>query len=140
MSSSHTPERPVTVTVVLVLTYLAGLFDVFVGGALWFLADDAEFREPTGMAHDTISAIAAVFVSLGLVTVAVGVALARGSRVARVLVTASMTLRLAAAVYGLLTIGLQAAAESLIDIVLALAVVEMLWTNRATAFFIGSRS
>ena len=135
MSEASVRERPGTVTAVVVLTYLAGVFDVIAGGVVWALAGNNSLQEASGQAKGALTTVAIVYIVLGVVTILVGFLLAQGSPVARMLVTILMVLRIAAAVYGLVVVGLSGAAESIIAIVIAVTVIALLWNQRATAYF-----
>jgi hypothetical protein len=140
MSAPSVRERPGTVTAVVVLTYLAGIFDVIAGGVIWALAGNNSLQEASGQAKGALTTVAIVYIVLGAVTILVGFLLAQGSPVARMLVTILMVLRIGAAVYGLIVVGLSGATESIIAIVIAVTVVALLWNQRATEYFNSPRA
>jgi low temperature requirement protein LtrA len=139
MSQTTAPERPGTVTTVMVLTYLAGFFDIVGAVVLFAVAGNSSLRDATGQSTGTLTTMAVVSIVLGLVTIGVGTLLGRGAPIARILVTVLMTLRIVAALATMALIGLAAAGEALIGLVLAVVVIAFLWTRRATEFFSAAR-
>jgi membrane-associated HD superfamily phosphohydrolase len=135
MSVSSGRERPGTVTTVVVLTILAGVFDVIAGGVVWALAGNNTLQDAAGQSKTTLTTLAIVNIVLGLITIGVGLMLSSGSRLGRMLVTIVMVLRIGVASVGLFMIGLSGAAESLIAIAVGVVVLALLWNNRANEFF-----
>lgn len=137
MTTTTTPtrERPGTVTAVVVLTYLAGVFDVIAGGVIWALAGNDSLQEAVGQSRGSLTTAAIVNIVIGLVTIGVGAMLAGGSPVARMLVTVLMVIRIGAAAFILALVGLSGAAEAIIAIVIAVTVIALLWNAKASAWF-----
>lgn len=135
MSTSPAPERPGTVTTVVILTYLAGFLDVVAGVVVWALAGSSELQEAVGTGKGTLTTMAIVYIVIGLVTIGVGAMLSGGSSLARILVTILMTIRIVAAISGLALLGLSGASESIMALALSLVVIMLLWNGRASEFF-----
>ena len=137
MTTTTTPtrERPGTVTAVVVLTYLAGVFDVIAGGVIWALAGNDSLQEAVGQSRGSLTTAAIVNIVIGLATIGVGAMLAGGSPVARMLVTVLMVIRIGAAAFILALVGLSGAAEAIIAIVIAVTVIALLWNAKASAWF-----
>ncbi len=80
---------------------------------------------------------AIVGIIIGVLTIAVGVGLLRGSRVARVIATIFLVLSLASAIYSIV-LGIAAPGSIVVPIIsgfLALIALILLWTSRASSFF-----
>ena len=73
---------------------------------------------------------------LGLITAAVASRLGRGGNGARMIVSAIQVLHIAGALANVMTSGSSSATGSgVLSIVLALAILALLWNSRANAFF-----
>ncbi|MDF2665070.1 MAG: outer rane receptor protein mostly Fe transport [Microbacterium sp.] len=125
-------RRPVAVTVAIMLVYIGGLLNTALG-VLVLLSR----YEVTADLVLPVSLIGAATILLGLLTIAGGSALSRGSRLARTLLTAYLSV----------LVVLQAAAMALTELdatlaaalVAALAVIAALWIPRnARRYFIRS--
>ncbi len=130
-----TRERPGTVTAVVVLTYLAGVFDVIAGGVIWALAGNDTLQEAAGQSRGSLTTAAIVSIVIGLITIGVGAMLAGGSPVARMLVTILMVIRIGVAVFVLVVVGLSGAAEAIIAMVISVTIIALLWNARASTWF-----
>jgi hypothetical protein len=122
------------VTLVAVIVWITGALQV-IGGVIGLITSSttAEVNGVPGSAG-SIAATAIVSIVLGLITVAVGVALLRGSQLARVLTTIVLALNLASAVY--LIAGVPSSLwQGVINGVLALIGIILLYTRSANAYF-----
>ncbi|MDQ1124198.1 hypothetical protein [Microbacterium trichothecenolyticum] len=129
MTTPAERRRPVAVTVAIVLVYVGGLLNTAFG--IIVLLSRYEVTPDLVL---PVSLVGAATILLGLLTVAGGSALARGSRLARNLLTA----------YLAVLVALQAAAMALTELdpvltvalVAALAVIAALWVpRRARRYF-----
>ena len=125
-----TTERPGTVTVVIVLTWLAAVSNILSGLVLFALANNAELLQAQDATPGEVQAIAVTWLVFAAATAAVAVGLAKGRSVARLLVTILMVLHIAAAVWAATALGTPALAEALIDFVIAALVLAFLWNGR----------
>ncbi|WP_062516903.1 hypothetical protein [Demequina gelatinilytica] len=130
-------DRPGSVTIVSALTWLAAAMDLIAGAALiWLyyhpedLSDEIEAGNLLWYGLTTLA--------IAVFTAAVAAGLAMGSQGARVLVILVMIVRIAAAAYGLGSIGGTFALQAAIEIPLALVVIALLSTRRASAWFRGA--
>jgi hypothetical protein len=117
--------RPGGVTLVSILAWISGLLQLIGGIVLLF----------TPAISSTAVMIAAwVAIVLGIITIAVGVGLWRGSPVARVIATIVFLLNLVNAIIGMFTasIGIWPA---LVNMLLAAIGLALLWTKAASDFF-----
>ena len=121
-------QRPAGVTVVAVIVWIQGLLTA-IGGLLSLLG------APTHGAQATAYLTAGIIgIVLGLVTIAVGAALLRGSNGARILTTIVLVISLLNAVYTLVVLPLNAWSP-IVNGLLALIGIALLYTRRASAFF-----
>lgn len=130
---SNAIARPGGVTLVAVLTWIAGLLDVLGGTILLFQTSVAATVEQFGGASQLI-ATAIVTIGIGVVVIAIAGGLLRGSPGARIVVTVFQVLSIVSGVF--LAIAYPAGAiGEYIGIALSLVVIALLWTGRANAFF-----
>lgn len=132
---SNTIARPGGVTLVAVLTWIAGLLDVLGGTILLFQTSVAATVAEFGGASQLIAS--AIFsILIGVVVIAIAGGLLRGSPSARIVVTVFQVLSIAGGVF--LAIAYPAGAiGEYIGIAVSLVVIFLLWTGRANAFFRG---
>ena len=119
--------RPAGVTLIAVIVWINGLLSI-IGGIVGLV---------TGGSAALVAAIVSIII--GVLTIAVGVGLLRGSRVARVIATIFLVLSLASAIYSIV-VGVAAPGSIIVPIisgVLALVALIMLWSSRASSFFRG---
>ncbi|GAA2228716.1 hypothetical protein N1031_05775 [Herbiconiux moechotypicola] len=121
-------RRPAGVTLVAVIVWIQGLFTLL-GGIFSLVAAPAG-----GELAGPLAASAIISIILGVITIAVGVGLLRGSGVARVLTTIVLLLSIANAIYVLLA---QPATilGPVVSALLAVVGLIMLYTSRANAYF-----
>ena len=121
-------KRPTGVTVVAVIVWIQGLFTA-IGGLLSTLA------APTHGAQASVYLTAGIIgIILGLITIAVGAALLRGSNGARILTTIVLVISLLNAVYTLIVLPFNTWSP-IINGLLALVGIVLLYTRQASAFF-----
>lgn len=127
-------RRPFGVTVVVVVTVLSAVFDeVFGVLALVAVARGQTFQTITDD-PETLGYAGWALVVIGLVNVALAVALARGVNIARLLVTLVAVTRFG---LGLLLVSQYGAEEvqGLLAVVVTLATLYLLWNHSASEFF-----
>jgi hypothetical protein len=130
---SNSVARPGGVTLIAVLVWISGALDILGGTILLFQTSVASTVEQFGGASQLIvSALATILIGAVVIVVAVG--LMRGSNGARIVVTVFEVVSIAISVF--LAIAYPAGAiGEYIGIALALVVIALLWTGRASAFF-----
>lgn len=130
------PSRPGSVTVVVVLTWLYAI-GMLLGGALWLFAagNDSAVAE-LDVNASTVTIYGWTFIVFGVVTMLTAAALGRGSRLARFIITAVMTLRIAVDVFGLLSISGYPGWQAGISIAWAVVIVALLHNRRASLWFL----
>ncbi|WP_062297284.1 hypothetical protein [Demequina maris] len=131
-------RRPASVTLVSALTWIAAGLDLILGALMiWFYYNPDDLS--SSINADNLLWYGLTTLVMGVFTAAVAAGLAMGSQGARVLVIIVMVLRIAGAAYGLGRVGGEVAWQAAIEIVLALAVIGLLSTRRASAWFRGTR-
>ena len=134
---SATPAaRPGSVTLVAALTWIAAILDLIAGAALIWLSFNLDSIDTT-LTEGSVRWYGYGTLFVGILTAAVAAGLAMGSQGARVLVIIVMVLRLAAAGYALLALGGVISWQGIVGVVIALTVIALLSTRRASDFFRG---
>ena len=121
--------RPAGVTLVAVIVWITGLLQI-IGAIFGLIAVGSLAEGVRGLAAASLI----VTLIIGVITIAAGVGLLRGSNVARVLVTIFLVLSIASAIYSLVSGG-SSIALPIVTAVLALLGIILLFTGRASAFF-----
>lgn len=127
-------QRPLGVTIVAVLAWISGLFNI-IGGILLIISGLATTSQNRGLSVTT----AIISILIGIVVIIVSLGLFRGSNGARIIVTVVFVLNIVNAVVQLFShtesvwTAIVAALPSIIGLVL-------LYTKSANAFFDGSRA
>jgi hypothetical protein len=126
-------KRPGGVTLVAVLTWISGLLDIIGGVLLLFQTSAAATVEAFGGSSQLIaSAIGSILIGTLVVIVANG--LLRGSAGARMVITVVQIISIAAAIFIAIAYPAGAIAE-FFGAAVAVVVLALLWTGRASAFF-----
>ncbi|MBN9111579.1 MAG: hypothetical protein J0I34_22695 [Pseudonocardia sp.] len=125
-------HRPGSVTLVVVLTWISALLSSL-WGLIILLLSPATGSLAYGRAYFVVGVVLLVF---GLITAAVASRLGKGGNGARMLVSALQVLQIAGAIAGIATAGgTSTVGQSVLTIVLAFAILGLLWNSRANAFF-----
>lgn len=135
MTAPAAPRRPGTVTAVVVLTWLTAALDLIAGATLLAFVGDRTYQDAMGLDEDALRAYAIGTLVMGALVALVAYVLAKGSRLARVLVSALMVVRIALHMFGIIAVGTTALFEGIIGVVFAVLVLVLLWNERANAWF-----
>ena len=134
MSTPMRAPRPGSVTVVVFLTWVIALITIIGGVSLLLLGEDT--LVDLGITSSNVTLYAWIEIGWGVVVALVAMGLARGSGFARFLVTMLMLIRIVSAVFAALAIpGTTGFWTVVISGGIAVIILSMLWTARATAFF-----
>ena len=125
--------RPGTVTFVAVLAYINGVLNI-VGGVVILFTRDQMVRASNAGAIAGITTSAILAIILGIVILVVARGLLNGSRFARGLVTVVMILN---AVGGVILLFSLQFFSGILEILWAVVMLSLLYTQRANAFFAG---
>lgn len=123
--------RPGTVTFVAVLAYINGVLNI-VGGVVILFTRDQMARASSAGAQAGLITSAILAIILGIVILVVARGLLNGSRFARGLVTVVMILN---AIGGLLLLFSFQFFSGILEILWAVVMLSLLYTQRANAFF-----
>ncbi|WP_426623468.1 DUF7144 family membrane protein [Leifsonia sp. McL0607] len=125
------PNRPGSVTFVAVLAYINGVLNIIGGVVILFTRDSMVRASDAGaLAGITTAAIASII--LGIVILIVARGLLNGSRFARGLVTVVMILN---AISGVLLMFSLQFFSGILEILWAVVMLSLLYTQRANEFF-----
>ena len=134
MMASTPAPRPASVTLVMVLTWIVAFLTIL--GGLLFLFISASVLEEAGISKGDATTIGIVELVLGVIIALVAKGLGSGNNFARLLVSLLMVLRLGVTVWAAVVLWGQAGFWSVaLAGLLALAVLGLLWNNRANLFF-----
>lgn len=125
--------RPGTVTFVAVLAYINGVLNI-VGGVVILFTRDQMVRASNAGAIAGITTAAILSIVLGIVILIVARGLLNGSRFARGIVTVVMILN---AVGGFLLLFTGQFFSAILELLWAVVMLSLLYTQRANAFFAG---
>ena len=127
-------ERPASVTIVVVLTWVVAILAII--GGLFALFSPSTYIGELGWSNSQVRLQGAITVIVGLITAILANMLGSGSKFARLLGSLLMILRLiGGALLALLSFGSVAFWVGITSALLALVVLWMLWNARAGAFF-----
>lgn len=130
---SNSVDRPGGVTLVAVLTWIGGALDILGGTILLFQTSIASTVEQFGGASQLI-ATAIFSILVGAVVIVVAVSLMRGRSWARIVITIFEAISIMSSIF--LAIAYPAGAiGEYFGIAIALVIIALLWTRRASAFF-----
>ncbi len=129
-------SRPVSVTIVVVLTWVIGL--VTIGDGVWLMFGPDSRLESLGINTDRSVTTGLIYIVTGLLVVVFASSLASGSRVARGLISLLMLFRF---VLGAIAVGVlwghsvaYMLTASIVPLV-SLLILYLLWNARASAWF-----
>lgn len=130
---SNSVDRPGGVTLVAVLTWIGGALDILGGTILLFQTSIASTVEQFGGASQLI-ATAIFSILVGAVVIVVAVSLMRGRSWARIVITIFEAISIMSSIF--LAIAYPAGAiGEYFGVAIALVIIALLWTRRASAFF-----
>ncbi|MRX44430.1 hypothetical protein [Agromyces kandeliae] len=126
-------SRPVTITIIGVLAFIAGAIDMVSGVILFFLLAVPEVVDGFGGTGQLITAAIASIV-VGLITAVLAGGLLRGSQPARLIVTVLQVISIIGSLF-LAVAYLGIPVGEWIGLAVSALVVILLWTPKASAFF-----
>ena len=121
-------------TIVVVLTYISGIMSILGGVLLLLVSHNTNVEAQLGAGSGVLLTVGILSIIIGLATILVARGLRHGNRRSRLLVTIVEALQIIASVVALFT----AASQSLsliVQIVVAAAVIALLWSGSAKPFF-----
>lgn len=133
MSASTPVPRPASVTIVVVLTWLAAIGSL-ISGALALLLSDSALAE-AGVERPTATTYGWIEIVLGVVIALVAIGLGRGNTLARVLISGLMVLRIVIGIWAMFVLPNSIVTGAIVAGI-ALIVLILLWNQKANAFFL----
>ncbi|MFF3063604.1 hypothetical protein ACFVQ3_03515 [Oerskovia sp. NPDC057915] len=131
------PARPTSVTVAVVLTWIAAVTDMAGSVALFFLAGDAAVVDALAATRAEIQFFALLSLVVGVLVALVALGLQTRGRWALMAVTFVMLVRIGIGVYSLLRFGPHQLTGAVLTIVVALLVLALLWNGASRRYFRG---
>lgn len=128
-------RRPGGVTLLAVLIVISGLLQLMVAIGVLIARGDSEFVRQTGVSQGAWLWVGIVGIVIAIVYLLVARGLMRGNALARGLATLSALLSLATGLWGVVTYGGNLQWSSILSVAVALIVLGLLWSSRASAFF-----
>jgi hypothetical protein len=133
--STAQEKRPVTITLIGGLAFLAGAIDMISGVLLFFRLPNEEIVANFGGSGGLIAAAIGSIV-VGLVTVVLAGGLLRGSWVARMVITVLQVLSIIGSLFlAVAYIGDPTVVGEWLGLVVSVALLILLWTPKASRFF-----
>jgi hypothetical protein len=127
-------RRPGSVTIVVVLTIISGILTLL--GALFLLLAGGAASLSSNINGAVPIVLGILYLIFGIVTIAVGIGLRNGSRLARMLVTILMVIDIIGGIINLIWFRSgQTVTSSIITIIVSVIVLALLWNRRASEFF-----
>lgn len=127
-------QRPRGVTVVVVLTYLSGIFSVLGGVLVLLVSRNSSVQAELGAGSGVLLTAGILSIVIGVVTILVARGLRHGRRAARLIVTVVMALQIITSVVALST-GTSQVLSLIVQIVISAVTIALLWSGSAKSFF-----
>ena len=129
------PDRPTRVSVAIALSWLAGVLDITAGIVFLLVSSDDPLLAELSVGSSGALATGVGLLVVGAITLAVGAMLSSGANGARGFVSALMGARIIVHAWAFVALMLIAATESVLGIVIAIAVLAALWSPKSNGFF-----
>jgi hypothetical protein len=136
MTTPQTTERPGSITFVVVLAYIAFIFEVLAGVLVWIEADEIRHQAKSGMTEDQLVATGIAMVVIGVVGILLTGALARGSNVVRILFGVWVALQVAGGIYAMTGHDGVRRGAGIVPVVFGIVILYLLFNQRAHDFFV----
>ena len=130
---SNSIDRPGGVTLVAVLAMISGVLDI-IGGSLLLFQTSAEATVERFGGESQLIASALFTILVGVVVIVVAIGLLRGNNASRIIITIFQMISIIGSVFLAIAYPPGAIAEYF-SIAVAVIVLFLLWTRRASAFF-----
>ena len=135
MTTEATKRRPGGVTFIVVLAYIAAIFQVLAGILVIIDADQLREQLSSGMTEDQLLAAGIVMVVIGVVGILLTGALARGSNVVRILFAVWIAFQVAGGLYAMVSHTGNQSGAGIVPVVFGIIVLFMLFNQSAHDFF-----
>jgi hypothetical protein len=128
-------KRPGSLTVVIVLTFIAGALDILAGVAGIVYQDNSALLDAIDKSPSDLVTAGLLSIAAGLLTLLVGWLLAKGSRAGRAAVTALMVIRIGFYIWSWIQLGSAGAATAVVGILFAAVILTILWNQDSNRYF-----
>jgi hypothetical protein len=132
MAGDQPAARPVSVTIVVVLTWFAAIMSIIAGVVALLLSADE--LAVSGISETSANIYGWTSIVIGALTALVAMGLSGGSGLARALVSVLMVARMGVGLWAILSLP-EGVVAGVMTIALALLVLFLLWNGKANAFF-----
>lgn len=132
---SYQHQRPFGVTVVVVLMWIQGIFEVLGGIALFLERNDVDLGAHIDAGSGTIGTLGIVLIVTGLITVLLANMLSRGSNFVRLLIGFISAINLGSALWAFIAFEGTTRWNAVFQALVALAVLYILFGNRESQEF-----
>jgi hypothetical protein len=127
-------QRPGSVTVVVVLTWISAIF-ALIGAAILFVVAFTVDAPDLPASRNLITTIAVIALIIGLVTAWIAYALSKGNDFARFLVSLVQVLNIGNQIWTWIQLGGNYVISAIINIAIAVIILALVWNRRASEFF-----
>jgi hypothetical protein len=127
---TYSHHRPFGVTLVVVLMFIQGIFEVLAGLGLLLERNDLDLQQHLSASDGTLTALGILILIAGAVTILLATMLGRGSNFVRLLVGIVSAFNLGSAVWGLIAFAGTGRLNSLFQAIVAGIVLYLLFGNR----------
>jgi hypothetical protein len=127
-------QRPGSVTVVVVLTWISAIF-ALIGAAILFVVAFTVDAPDLPASRHLITTIAVIALIIGLVTAWIAYALSKGNDFARFLVSLVQVLNIGNQIWTWIQLGGNYVISAIINIAIAVIILALVWNRRASEFF-----
>jgi uncharacterized Tic20 family protein len=135
MTTTETRHRPGGITFIVVLAYLAFIFQILGGILIWLEADERRAQLDTGLTESQLTATALAMIVIGVIGILLTGALGRGSNVVRILFGVWVAFQVAGGLYLLVSHSGEQRASGVPSIVFGVIVLYLLFNERAHDYF-----
>lgn len=132
MAGDQRAGRPVSVTIVVVLTWFAAVVSI-IGGAVALMLGADELAA-VGISEASANAYGWTSIVIGAATALVAIGLGGGSSLARALISLLMVARMGVGLWAILSLP-EGVIAGVVTIAVALLVLFLLWNGKASDFF-----
>ena len=135
MTTPETTNRPGGITFIVVLAYIAFIFEVLAGILIMIEADQVSQQIRSGMTEDQMMGAGIAAVVIGVIGILLTGALARGSNVIRILFGIWVAVQVAGGLYAMLSHDGVRRGAGIVPLVFGIVILYLLFNQKAHDFF-----
>ena len=129
--TTGTARRPGGVALVVVLAYLAAIFEILAGVLVMIDSDTLRSQTDSGMTEDQLLVAGIVMIVIGAIGILLTTALARGSNVVRMLFAVWIGFQIAGGLYTMIEHSGYRSGSGIVPVVFGIAVLYLLFNRSA---------